>query len=126
GLPILSITRSEWLERIGPVDSLIVPAAAELPEQVCDDILDRLRAGTPVLWMGQARFMPESLRSALGVATLAEPVTESLASPATLEDAALAQRFGTRGLVIHQRARSLDDSPQWRAVIRCLGGPVVA
>lgn len=125
GLPVLSVTRSEWLDDIGDVDALILPVPAAADRRCVESLMARLQQGTPVLFTGQAEVMSEPLRDALEIAV--EPPTRArTASAATIEDAALAERLGTSGLVLRQSARSLGDSPDWRAIIRCLGGPVFA
>ena len=125
GLPVLSVTRSEWLDGIGPVDALIFPVPAAADRRCVGSVLARLQQGTPVLFTGQAEVMSEPLRAALGV-VVETPQRAQTASAATVEDPALAKRLGTSGLVLRQAARSLAGGPEWRGIIRCLGGPVLA
>ena len=124
GLPVLSITRSEWLAEVR-ADGLIVPAPGGLGEALAETLLDRLESGTPVVFMGQAALLPERMRRALGVETLEVPLRVGLPSAATVKPE-LAGQIGTAGLVINQRQRTLEPGGDWQGFIECLGGPVFA
>lgn len=125
GLPVLSVTRSEWLDRLGPVDALLFPVPAAADRSCIDSLLARLKQGTPVLITGQAGVISEPLRRALGI-EITPPVRAALASPGTLHDPALAERLATTALVLRQAAHSMAESPDWQPVIRCAGAPVFA
>ena len=124
GLPVLSATRTEWLGAAA-ADSYLFPVPASLPSEVVDLLVDRIRAGTPVLFMGQADKMDPYLRDRLGIWLEPFPVTSGKSAPATLANSA-AGRFEWTGLLVNQRRRSLGPSPLWEPLISCLGGPVFA
>ncbi len=124
GLPLLSATRTEWLART-KADSYLFPVPASLAPEVADWLLERIRAGTPVLFMGQADRMDPRLRDRLGISVESVPPTARKPVAATLV-ASASSMFGWTGLQVNQRRRSLAVSPLWEPLILCLGGPVFA
>ncbi len=124
GVPVLSITRSEWLEDI-QADGFLVPAPACLDPVLETSLETRLRQGIPILFMGRAALLPERLRRSLAIRTREDPVTGCLASFARVSGA-LARRIGATGLQVLQRQRTLDESPDWETAIEGLGGPVLS
>lgn len=125
GFPVLSITRSEWLKDV-EADALVFPAPAAIGEPLAATLLERLRRGVPVLFMGQASLLSAPLRKALDIAVRPEPVLNSQPGPAVIEDPALAALTGTRGLVLNQRQSSLIENKSWKTLIRFGDSPVLA
>lgn len=126
GLPCFSITRSEWLGQGAVVaDGWIWPAAAQLNEVQQAWMLARLRAGEPLLLMGQAALLPAELRTTLDMQIEAAAATAALPAAAQLE-AELGQWVGSSAVVLNQRERTLAASPRWRTLIEWQGGPVFA
>ncbi|MCX7018411.1 MAG: hypothetical protein WCK47_08430 [bacterium] len=124
GLPVLSVTRTEWLRHTA-ADSYLFPVPASLPADITDWLVERIRAGIPVLFMGQADRMDPGLRDRLGVLVEDVPSTARKPASATLAGSAAA-RFEWTGLQVNQRRRSLAFSPLWETLVVCLGGPVFA
>ncbi|MCX7018206.1 MAG: hypothetical protein WCK47_08285 [bacterium] len=124
GLPVLSITRSEWAP-MTQADAYIFPAPANLSADVIQWISTRIKEGLPFIFTGLAAQMPELLRRELNVDLEESIVTETLPSCAFLSPK-LSVAAGARGLVINQRRRILRSSPHWESLITCLDGPVFA
>jgi hypothetical protein len=126
GLGMLSVTRAEWVGKIGEVDALVAPVSVGMAPEAAKEMVERGRRGVPVLWLGQAAELPEAVREALDIVVAEAPAESDLASGGVLMDEALCERFGTRGVVVNQRGRSLEAGDGWQSVIECLGGPVAA
>jgi len=124
GMPVLSITRSEWLVEV-KADAFVFPAPAKMEPPIAQALLEKLHGGTPVLFTGQGKLLAEPLRSALGIAVTEQPALAHLPSAGTVLQA-LAEHVGTAGLVLNQRYRTLADSDDWESLIRALDGPVLA
>ncbi|MCC6728407.1 MAG: hypothetical protein IT208_03615 [Chthonomonadales bacterium] len=124
GVPVLSITRGEWLPGVR-ADGYLFALASTLPTGASERLLGELEAGRPVLLMGQASAVDPALRERLGLRALHEPRTAAFPSPATLAPD-LARAAGTTGVVLNQRARSLAPGGAFEPLIDCLGGPVLA
>jgi hypothetical protein len=124
GLPCLSVTRSEWLDRVGPVDAMLLAAPAKLGF-VVDEVVRRVAAGEGLFLMGHAETFDPALRERFAV-EIEPPTRAKLASPATVVDDTAARLVEATGVLIEQRARSLKQASAWVAVINCLGGPVFA
>jgi len=125
GVPVLSITRSEWLGSV-TADAFIFPSPAHMEDELSDTLYAKLQVGTPVLFTGQASLLSEKLRNKLELAVLNEPQESEYASAATIEQQRLVASIGTSGVAINQRVRTLADSTSWETLIRCLEGPVFA
>lgn len=124
GVPILSITRSEWLPSV-EADAFHWPAPHRLTDPNVRHLLHKLEAGTPVLFTGQAALLPAELRQALNISVESEPVRAARPS-AALVKGTLADLLDMDGLVLNQRQRTLMESKDWETLIECLGGPVFA
>ncbi|MDI4643700.1 hypothetical protein [Cohnella hashimotonis] len=124
GMPVLSITRSEWLADI-EADAFLFPAPASIDDKLSSALLTKLNEGTPVLFTGQAGLLPKPLRSALGIAIAERPTHAELPSAGLVEQP-LSAKVGTAGLVLNQRYRTLAESADWDSLIRALDGPIFA
>ena len=123
GLPVLSITRSEWASQT-KAQAYIVPTVVD--QSLAQWIVNRAESDTRFLLVGEASRLPEELRRRLGIAMEPEMMTSSLPTAAVVVEPELASRIGTRGLVVNQRRRSLGRSPEWNTLIEALDGPVLA
>ncbi|MCD9025698.1 hypothetical protein [Cohnella silvisoli] len=124
GIPVLSITRSEWLDGV-EADAYIFPAPACIDDTLGAVLLKKMNAGNPILFTGQAGLLGESLREALSLEIEEEIITCDLPSAATVEES-LGRMIGTYGLQINQHQRSMKENESWVSLIKCLGGAVLA
>lgn len=124
GLPILSITRAEWLAEV-KADGFILGPTMALPGEAVGNLLRRVKEGLPVLLLGQAAFHHGQLRETLGIPVEEEAVTSPLPSAGQLSPT-LWEEAETTAVVLNQRARTLATGPGWTPLVECLGGPVAA
>jgi hypothetical protein len=88
-------------------------------------VVQRLRAGLPVLLMGQADAMDAELRRELDVAIESTAVTSTRIVTATVAPN-LIDALGTEAVLVHQRRRSLAQASAWQPVLTSLQGPICA
>lgn len=119
GLPVMSITRSEWLSRV-KADGFLYP----LPTFVSEADVSIL-AQKPSLIMGDAARISPRLRESLGIQIEAETAHSTVPNAANIPSR-FAVRAKTNGLAINQRRRSLASSETQVTAIECIGGPVLA
>ncbi len=124
GVPVLSITRSEWLRDV-EADALIFPAPAGIGHALCSTLRDKIDSGIPVLFTGQAGLLPAELRDTLSLAVEEDAVLCDLPSAAAIEEK-LGRIVGAYGLQVRQHQRSMKENDGWDSLIRCLGGPIFA
>ncbi|MGW8318409.1 MAG: hypothetical protein ACWGPS_04125, partial [Candidatus Promineifilaceae bacterium] len=69
GVPLLSATRAEWLGRIG-IEALILQAPGRLAPEAREAVF---KAPGPVMAVGRADVLDESLKQALGITPVGHP-----------------------------------------------------
>lgn len=124
GIPVLSITRSEWLENINRHD-FIFPVPAALDDQLMNTIERFIIEGRKIFFTGQAALLPERIKKVLNLKTLDEPAQCEMPSCAQVCERVSSQ-IKVKGLQINQRQRTFEESEDWETLITCLGGPVMA
>ena len=124
GIPILSVTRSEWLPAT-QADGYILPSGADLSQTCQNFIHQELQQQKPTLLMGLASILPKMFRQNLSIEIEPLLIESLLPSSGHIEDE-LAVQMGIRGLVLNQRRRSLHTNDAWIPLIQCLNGPVFA
>jgi len=119
GLPVLSITRSEWLSKVD-ADGFLYPLASFVSDSDAKVLSEK-----PSLLMGDSSRISPHLRELLGLKTEQQPLTSNGPEAATISTA-IATIKGVNGLAINQHRRSLSASQSLSVGIECLGGPVFA
>lgn len=124
GVPVLSITRTEWLGAC-EADGFILGPTRALASDAVSSLLQKAEQGVPLLLLGQASAHHARLVEAWEILTESVPVTKKLPSAGLLA-LHLAEAVGTEAVVLNQRARSLGRGAAWESLIECLSGPVAA
>ena len=125
GLPILSITRSEWIDSDSCCECWIVPPSFAMKEPSVRALIHRSRQGDGLILVGLAEKAHALFKAAFDID--AEPVvnSEDCAVPAAI--ASPVDSFvRSKALVLNQKAASLVPNKQWIPIIACMDRAIFA